>query len=296
MTRPTDRGCDHQIRPTVRAAGTITPVSDTNGIGAVLDHVAVAAERADDLWPRYAGELGGEWLGGGETAGFYSAQVVYANGMKLEGLEPRRVEENDFLRRFLDRTGPGPHHLTFKVPDLEAAIAATEAAGFPLVGVNLDDPRWMEAFVHPKAACGIVVQLAQSDGEWEHEPRPDDLPMPRTDRPARLDHVAHAVSDPGRARQLFQDLLGGVPLADEDDGGRAWVDLGWSSGGVVRLLTPIAAGPLRDWIGDRPGRLHHLAFTTLRPEELVGAVPAGDGTVEVPPEANLGVRLVVSPG
>jgi methylmalonyl-CoA/ethylmalonyl-CoA epimerase len=270
-------------------------MGDQNGIGAVLDHVAVAAERASDLWPRYAGELAGEWLGGGETAGFYSAQVVYSNGMKLEGLEPRRIEENDFLRRFLDHSGPGAHHLTFKVPDIGAAIAATEAAGFPLVGVNLADPRWKEAFVHPKAACGIVVQLAQSDGDWEDEPRPDDLPVPRTD-PARLDHVAHAVGDLARARELFQDLLGGVVERDEADGTRAWVDLAWPSGGVVRLMAQLDAGPLREWIGDRPGRLHHLAFSAPRPEELDGARPAGDGTVEVPADANLGVRLLVSPG
>jgi methylmalonyl-CoA/ethylmalonyl-CoA epimerase len=266
-----------------------------DGIGAVLDHVAVAAERAGDLWPRYAGELGGEWLGGGETAGFYSAQVVYSNGMKLEGLEPRRVEENDFLRRFLDHSGPGPHHLTFKVPDIGAAIAATEAAGFALVGVNLADPRWKEAFVHPKAACGIVVQLAQSDGEFDHEPRPDDLPAPRAE-PARLDHVTHAVADPTHARELFQDLLGGVVQGEHADATQSWVDLAWPSGGVVRLVTPVGAGPLHEWIGDRPGRLHHLAFTTPRPEELAGAVPAGDRVVEVPAEANLGVRLLVSPG
>jgi hypothetical protein len=61
-------------------------------------------------------------------------------------------------------------------------------------------------------------------------------------------------------------------------------------------VTPVGAGPLHEWIGDRPGRLHHLAFTTPRPEELAGAVPAGDRVVEVPAEANLGVRLLVSPG
>ena len=270
------------------------PVTDQYGIGAVLDHVAVAAEQVTDLWPRYAGELGGQWLGGGETAGFYSAQVVYSNGMKLEGLEPRRVEENDFLRRFLDHTGPGPHHLTFKVPDIGAALAATEAAGFPLVGVNLADPRWLEAFVHPKAACGVVVQLAQSDGEWEHEPPPEDLPASRATT-ARLDHVTHAVADLGRARELFQGLLGGVVDGEGADATQAWVDLAWSSGGVVRLVTPLADGPLRDWIGGRPGRLHHLAFTAPRPHELAGAVQAGDGTVEVPADANLGMRLVVRP-
>ena len=65
-------------------------------------------------------------MGGGDTPGFYSAQVRFANGMKVEGLEPRRVEENDFLARFLAASGPGPHHLTFKVPDIRAALAALE--------------------------------------------------------------------------------------------------------------------------------------------------------------------------
>src|SRR3982074_315909 len=45
-----------------------------------LDHVAVAAERLDDLWPRYAGDLAGAWAGGGVTPGFASAQVAFANG------------------------------------------------------------------------------------------------------------------------------------------------------------------------------------------------------------------------
>jgi hypothetical protein len=61
-------------------------------------------------------------------------------------------------------------------------------------------------------------------------------------------------------------------------------------------VTPIDAGALGAWIGDRPGRFHHLAFTAPRPDELAGAVPVGDGVVEVPAEANLGVRLLVSPG
>ena len=84
---------------------------------AVLDHVAVAAERQRELWPRYAGDLAGKWVAGDDAAdyeiGFLAAQVAFANGMKVEMLEPFAVEVNDFLRRFLDRSGPGPHHLTF---------------------------------------------------------------------------------------------------------------------------------------------------------------------------------------
>src|SRR5687767_2076773 len=73
--------------------------------GIDLDHVAIATEDRDTVWPRYAGELGGTWVSGGESAGFAAAQVRYANGMKVEVLEPWGVEQNDFLRRFLDRNG-----------------------------------------------------------------------------------------------------------------------------------------------------------------------------------------------
>src|SRR4051794_16285847 len=45
-----------------------------------LDHVALAAERMADLWPRYAGDLAGTWAGGGVSPGFASAQVTFANG------------------------------------------------------------------------------------------------------------------------------------------------------------------------------------------------------------------------
>ena len=91
-----------------------------------LDHVAVAAERQSDAWPRYAGDLAGEWMAGGFTIGFASAQLRFANGMRIEVLRPHEVERNDFLRRFLDRNGPGPHHLTFKVTDIVSALALVE--------------------------------------------------------------------------------------------------------------------------------------------------------------------------
>ncbi len=91
-------------------------------LAADLDHVAIAVESYDDAWAVLRGDLGGEWAGGGDAVGFSSAQVRFANGMKAEALVPFRPEENDFLRRFLDASGPGPHHLTFKVPDLVGSL------------------------------------------------------------------------------------------------------------------------------------------------------------------------------
>ncbi|MBA3653749.1 MAG: VOC family protein [Actinobacteria bacterium] len=253
--------------------------------GADLDHVAVALERWSDAWPQYVGALGGEWMGGGPDPGFAWGQIKFANEMRLELLEPHEPERNDFLRRFLDRSGPGPHHLTFRVPDLVAGLAMVEAAGYRPVGVNLENPSWKEAFLHPKDGPGVVVQLAQSDGAWDG-PDVADIGVARGAHRASLDRIAHAVADLDDGLRLFQGLLGGGVVDAGDDEFCRWVELAWMGPGRVRLVAPAAASsPVATWLADRGGRVHHLAFT----------VPGLDRAVEVPPADNFGVRLLLSP-
>ena len=247
-------------------------------IDAKLDHLAVAAEHWDELWPRYAGDLGGVWVSGGPSLGFASAQVRYANGMKVEALMPVDWERNDFLRRFLDHRGPGAHHMTFKVPDIEVALAASEAAGYRPVGVDLSDPGWKEAFLHPKDAPGVVIQLAESEGEWDSPP-PAGFPAARV-AAATLDYVGHAVTRLDDGVALYRDLLHG----DERARGEGWIEYGWSTGGVIRIFD--AAG--------LPQGVHHLAFTTIDAAAVPDAKPTGEGRYEVAPEANLGVRLLLT--
>ena len=263
-----------------------------------LDHVALGTEHQRDAWPRYRGDLAGIWLGdGGDLKGFLSSQARYANGMKVEFLEPYRVEDNDFLRRFLDRNGPGPHHLTYKVKNIVAALAETEAAGYRPVGVSLENDDWKEAFLHPKDAPGIVVQLAQAahTGRDVAEPAADDTP-PRVPEPATLVRVVHAVASMHDGLRLFAGLLGGEETGRGEDEAATWVDLAWPGPGRIRVLAPRDEhSPVATWLDGRAGRLHHLAFTVDRPAEVPDAVALADGSWEVPPERNLGVRLILSP-
>jgi hypothetical protein len=264
-------------------------------IVADLDHVAIALERRSQAWARYARDLGGGWAGGGPGGGFVFSQLQFANEMKVELLEPHDVSENDFLRRFLDRSGPGIHHLTFKVADFEAAVDASSAAGFEPVGVTRDDPNWREAFLHPKSACGIVVQLAYAgqDDDWDdEEPEPADLP-PAARRPASLDRVVHYVADLGAARSLFEGLLGGRPVGEGSDVTGSHVELAWSGPGRIRLLQPSRGTADSQWLGTRIGRAHHLAFTATDPASIPDTVARRDGHYEIDPDANFGVRLIV---
>ena len=248
--------------------------------------MALAAENHDLLTPRYVDQLGGLPLAQDPSPGFIWAQVEYANGMVVEMLEPDRVDENDFLRRFLDRSGPGPHHLTFKVPNFGTALDAAAAAGYTPVAVNDSDPEWKEAFLHPKEAAGVVVQLAESH---EHIDHPDPCTAPSR---AHLLHVAHAVQSLDEGTRLFEGLLGGRRIGEGAGASHRWVDFRWPGPGRMRLLAPTGPGPVENWLGSRTGRVHSLAFAVSDPDRFPDAQEDGPRWL-VEPDANLGTRLVL---
>ena len=136
-----------------------------------LDHVALAAHDTSTALRFLTGDLGGTILFGGQAIGFRPMQVWLGSrdgdGMPVELLEPWAIEQNDFLARFVARHGAGPHHLTFKIPDLAEALARVRSAGFHPVNIDVSDPEWKEAFLMPREAHGTVVQLAESHGHPE---------------------------------------------------------------------------------------------------------------------------------
>jgi hypothetical protein len=294
-----------------------SPAPPTPGAtaGTVLDHVAVAVEQWSDAWPRYVHQLGGSWHSGGVDTGFSPAQLSFANGARIEVLQPWEPEANPFLRRFLDHNGPGPHHMTFKVPDIDAALVRAGDAGFEPVGVELSDPHWREAFLHPRQATGVVVQLAQAEGGWT-SPAPEGFPTPTGPAGALL-HVSHAVRHLDTALGLFHELLGGDIAARGASPGGDWeyVDLAWPGPLGLRLVAPgpgaDPAGALPTWLGERPGRVHHLAFRFTGPlpppwepadadpgaggagQDVPGLTPTPGSVRVVAPEDNLGTGLVL---
>jgi methylmalonyl-CoA/ethylmalonyl-CoA epimerase len=133
------------------------------GLQAVFDHAAHASHRIRDLLPLYAGQLGGTPLYGGPNVrvGYRGVVLEFAGGGKVELLEP--LPGSTFFDSFFARQPLGGlHHLTFRVADLVDAVERARAAEFEIVGVNADDPSWREAFVHPRAAHGVLVQFVQS--------------------------------------------------------------------------------------------------------------------------------------
>ncbi len=129
--------------------------------GAQLDHVAVAVHDAAQSAKLFRDVLGAEFLFFGDNVaqGFRFVQFGFPFGGRVELVTP--IAEG-FVSRFLDKRGEGVHHMTFKVTDLASQVDRLRADGVDLIQVNLDDPHWKEAFIHPKNAHGVLIQIAES--------------------------------------------------------------------------------------------------------------------------------------
>lgn len=136
------------------------------GIDAKFDHVAIGGPSIDALLPLYVGVLNGtpsfRWTN--DALGFQTFNVNYPDGKHIELLEP--TPGSTFLDSFLARTGGlgGLHHVTFTVPDIRAAVDVLHERGYSTFGERLDDALWAEAFVHPRDAGGVLLQVAQKGG------------------------------------------------------------------------------------------------------------------------------------
>jgi len=222
-----------------------------------LDHVALAASDTSDALRFLTGELGGTILFGGQAIGFRPMQVWLGSnegdGMPVELLEPWETEKNDFLKRFVARHTAGPHHMTFKVPDLAEAIARIRGAGFHPVNIDVSDPQWKEAFLMPREAHGTVVQLAESHGHpetrkelldyvAEHGPNPQPRwwvdPEPPTGH-GTLRRVVLRTPSLTSALSFFAGVLQG----DVEHETETTADLVWPRGARIRLETNTDAAP-----------------------------------------------------
>ncbi len=168
-----------------------------------LDHVAIATWKIADAQDTLERALGGRSFEGGPSPEFRWWQWVFAGGGCIEVLEPSGPP-GGFVARFLERGGPGIHHVTFKVESLAAACERAGSSGYDVVGRNESVAGWKEAFLHPKQALGIVVQLAESP-DWDSGPPPGPAP----EEAVRIVALRMRCASAERARRQWGELLGG---------------------------------------------------------------------------------------
>lgn len=129
---------------------------------ATLDHIGIAVRDLDEALAFYRDALGLE-VGGLEEvpSEHVRARFVPVGEAALELLEATSAASA--IARSIGRRGPGIHHITLRVDDIEAALAGLRARGVRLVD---DHPRpgaggSRVAFIHPSAAQGVLIELKE---------------------------------------------------------------------------------------------------------------------------------------
>lgn len=73
------------------------------------------------------------------------------------------TQEDSLIKRFMDKRGPGLHHMTLEVDNLEEQLAFLREKGIRLID---EKPRQgaegsLIAFVHPDSTGGVLIELSQ---------------------------------------------------------------------------------------------------------------------------------------
>ena len=81
---------------------------------------------------------------------------------RIELLEP--TSEDSPISKFLEKRGPGIHHIAVEVDDIAASLAQLKSQGMRLID---EEPRvgaegCLVAFVHPSSTNGVLLELVQT--------------------------------------------------------------------------------------------------------------------------------------
>ena len=96
-----------------------------------------------------------------ESEGVTTAHLK-VGGYEIELLEP--MGEDTPVGKFIDKKGPGIHHLALEVDDIEESLAKAKENGLEPIG---DAPRpgsnnTLVAFFHPKDTGGVLLETVQT--------------------------------------------------------------------------------------------------------------------------------------
>jgi len=126
-----------------------------------IHHVGIAVPSIDDAMHFYGDKLG---LSIVDTVDMPERQLkvvfVQAQNVLIELLEPTDIDST--VSRFIERRGPGLHHLCFGTPDIRAHLRDLRDKNVELID---QEPRpgahGDVAFLQPAAALGVLVELLQ---------------------------------------------------------------------------------------------------------------------------------------
>ncbi len=127
-----------------------------------VDHIGIATRRLDEGLAIWRDALGLQLDSTEEiTEQGVKIAMLAVGDTHVELLEPLSPESS--LGKFLDKRGPGVHHIAIQVADIRASLAELKSRGARLID---ETPRvgaggCLMAFVHPSSTNGVLLELVQ---------------------------------------------------------------------------------------------------------------------------------------
>jgi methylmalonyl-CoA/ethylmalonyl-CoA epimerase len=125
-----------------------------------IEHIGIAVNKLEEAIPYYENVLGLKCYAIEEVADQKVKTAFFMVGQtKIELLESTDPEGP--ISKFIEKKGPGVHHLAFAVDNVNEALADVAAKGIQLIdktgrkgaeGMNI-------GFLHPKSTLGVLTEL-----------------------------------------------------------------------------------------------------------------------------------------
>jgi methylmalonyl-CoA/ethylmalonyl-CoA epimerase len=124
-----------------------------------IDHIAIAVNNVEESAKVYQQALGvaNVEFETVETEGVKVAIIHLENG-RIELMQP--TSENSPIKKFLDKKGPGLHHLALETNNIEDEVSRMEGCGIQFLGqVRPGSAGTKVTFIHPKSLHGVLAEL-----------------------------------------------------------------------------------------------------------------------------------------
>lgn len=232
-------------------------------------HTIHAAPECDRLRQVYCDVFGGLSF----SENYYppedrDAVLLYVADHMIEVMAPRHTDDLGFMyARYLQKTGPSYHSISFRVADCEAAHARCNERD---ILINTTGPQLI--YLHPKSTGGIIMELTSHfmpNDPWDLPHWRRDWATGRPDRPHALAHLVCAPRFPARAIEFLVESMDGKPGATSE--------LGWPQPAratpvdvadiTLLILEPVdtSTGPLVDFASGPNSGVYALAWRLADP-------------------------------
>ena len=127
-----------------------------------IDHIGVAVEDLDESIAVYRDRLGMREQHRETVEEFgVEAALLEIGDAHVELLTP--IQPDSAVARFLEKNGPGMHHVAYRTADIDAALERMSKAGVRMIDeqarTGIRDSR--VAFVHPKSTGGVLTEIVE---------------------------------------------------------------------------------------------------------------------------------------